>query len=184
MASPAPAPPTVRDSAAGVGLVALGILALGLGAQFVRWRSARAQKPTRIYDMDDRWFETRVFIEDEDVSCDFTMRLTFDELSSRDLVLESIARAAFEATEMPFNFSTARLERLDKLGNPSTVRTNADCKHLRGAASIRVIRSAGDPRSASEAKQQLLLSPHDDAYVEPEGEDEADAGTPMLLGQF
>lgn len=66
------------------------------------------------------------------------MRVEYAELSSRDLLLESIARAAFEATEMSFDFSTACLEQLGRGSDTKILRTDADCRRVRGAAGLRV----------------------------------------------
>ena len=116
---------------------------------------------TRIYTGDETWFETDVCIEDVDISCNFTMRLNKDELSSRDLLLESIARAGFEATETPFNFAGVRLERIDKQGKVGAIKTDADCRKLCGASSfaLRVVRVGQDATDGDAS--MLLLQPHD-----------------------
>ena len=100
-------------------------------SQSKRKRAAAARYDIEYANEDEPWFETQIFIEDEDLSCDFTMRVEYAELSSRELLLECIARAAFEATEFSFDFSTACLEILGTHGSATSfVRTDADCRRI------------------------------------------------------
>lgn len=88
-------------------------------------------------------FETHVYIEDGEMTCDFLMRLELAELSSRDLLLECIARAAFEATDISFDFASAQLARVDQSGRVSAVKTDTDTRRIRerpdSAAALRVV---------------------------------------------
>ena len=115
------------------------------------------------------WFETRVYLETDELECDFTMRVEYAELDSRDLLLESIARAGFEATEFAFDFRTASMERLD---DGTLVRTDEDCRNLRGVKGLRISTLAprreppprASPRAADaqDGDASLLLQPVDD----------------------
>ena len=55
-----------------------------------------------------------------------------------DVLLEVISKASFEATEVPLDFSSAHVERLDSKGNGRDVLTDADCAALQNAAGIRI----------------------------------------------
>ena len=129
---------------AGLLLVVATLLVAGLCAYRRRQKGRHARAVSQLYDDmaaasgETPWFETRVYIEHEDISCDFTMRVEYAELSSRELLLECIARAAFEATEISFDFSTATLERLERKGHATVVKTDRDCRSIRSAAGLRV----------------------------------------------
>jgi hypothetical protein len=130
-------------------LLLLG-LALGAVSFYARIRFARAEKSSKLYDQLSRsnngWFETSIFIENADISYEFKMRLAHDELQSRDLLLESIARVGLEATGVPFNFSSVLVEHVDKRGNRLLVRTDADCRQLDDAVSIRITHVVNEGR--------------------------------------
>lgn len=77
---------------------------------------------------------------------------------SQELLLEAIGRAAFEATELPLVLSAAQVQRLDKRGNTTAVRSDADCRRLRNAPGIivcntllRTARSSRDVQSDAHA---------------------------------
>ena len=131
---------------------------------------------------DDQEFVTHVYIEAADISCDFQMRLTSDELRGRSQLLEAISRAACEATEIPLSFTSASVERLDERGQATFIKTDTDCRRLRDAVGIRVTQ---DTRKAA-SEGMVLLQAHDD-----DGEDDGDVGRTargdresLLLGQF
>jgi len=86
------------------------------------------------------WFQTHIYIEDGDLTCDFTMRVEYSEMNSRELLLECIARAAFEATEVSFDFESAVLARVDNQGRTAIVKTDVECQRIRerGAAALRI----------------------------------------------
>ena len=65
-------------------------------------------------------------------------RLACASPAAQDLLLECIARAAYEATEFAFDFSGATLELLDRRGKATVVKTDGDCRRIRGAAGLRV----------------------------------------------
>jgi len=143
-----------------------------------------------LYDADDLatdkvpWFETRVYIEDDDLTCDFTMRVEYAELSSRDLLLECIARAAFEATEISFDFSTACLEILQHSDSTIVVRTDADCRRARGASGLRITTGArATPVTQPNGKAARTAGPREGSllYTEPEGEAEEQDGVELIL---
>lgn len=120
---------------------------------------------------------THVYIEAAEISCDFQMRLTRDDLKLKSQLLDAISRAACEATEMTLNFASARIERLEETGQAAAIKTDADCRRLRDAHGIRVIQSARQPASES----LVLLQAHDD-----EEDDRLEKGDreSLLLGQF
>ena len=58
--------------------------------------------------------------------------------TAQELLLECIARAAFEATEISFDFHSATLERIERNGHATVVKTDGDCRRIRSAAGLRV----------------------------------------------
>ena len=59
-------------------------------------------------------------------------------MCSQEVLLESISRAAFEATNVQINLSCAQVECLDKRGRATAVETDDQCMCLRNATGIRV----------------------------------------------
>ena len=60
--------------------------------------------------------DTRVHVESEDVSCDFTVRFESDDLTSLDLLIEALATATSEAVGEPLDLIGAVIEREDAQG--------------------------------------------------------------------
>ena len=148
----------------------MSLATLMVACVFRRHRRGQRAAAARLHDVDiatDKvpCFEMRIYVEDDDLSCDFTMRVEYAELGSRELLLECIARAAFEATEISFDFNSACLELLEhKGGLPTVVRTDADCKRVRGAAGLRITtggRPAGVSRAARTAAPRVGSLLHD-----------------------
>ena len=83
-------------------------------------------------------FTTEIFIEDDELSCSFMMRVEQAELTSLEVLLEAIAHAAFEATQMSFDFTQANVESIDELGTSTMVSDDAGCALLPDAAGVRV----------------------------------------------
>ena len=159
MRTTSPSPPAGASAgsagsllAAAVGLL-LGLVTLiGLVKCVLRQhrrgsRSARSAHADEVplAEGEQPWFETSIYVEDDDLSCDFTMRVEHAELQSRELLLECIARAAFEATEIAFDFEEATLERLELHSDAHVIKTDADCRRLwgSGAAGLRVTCTGG-----------------------------------------
>ena len=69
----------------------------------------------------------------------------------QDLLLECIARAAFEATEIAFDFGSASLETIDRKGHATRVQSDADCRRVRGANGLRISTRAPLLRSSVNA---------------------------------
>jgi len=70
---------------------------------------------------------------------------------AQELLLECIARAAFDATEVSFDFESAVLARIDRQGRSAVVKTDADCQRIRerGVAALQICtRSSDAGRSA------------------------------------
>lgn len=159
--------------------MAVMLCTIGVCALLLRQRSRRGRDAAlRIFSGDDSDVHTHIYIEAADVSCDFQMRFSHDELETKETLLKAIARAGFEATEMPFRFGSARVERLDDSGTAKEVKTDADCRHLRKAKGIRVTQSA----SLGESDGLMLLEAQDDDETDaPSGGGDRES---LLLSQF
>lgn len=67
-----------------------------------------------------------------------THSCNLSESHSQDALLETLARAAFDATSVSFHFDAAHMQRLGKNGHVRDVLTDADCIALRAASGLRV----------------------------------------------
>lgn len=182
----APPPPADSDFAAIIGL----LLALAAAVQLCVFVGGRLLRPSagrtssRAYEgIGENVFETHIWIESADVSCDFTMRLEYEELGSLEQLLDSIARAGFEATELPFDLRKACVERLDTLGHATAIKSDADCKSLRAAAGIRVTKAS----TGGDDTGSFLLQPHEEDggdEVAVEALEEAYTDRESLIGRL
>jgi hypothetical protein len=81
------------EPSGGVSLVAGAGVLLGLAALLLLARCAHRElrkvaRASRLFDVtlgagEVPWFETRIYVEDDELTCDFTMRVELAELSSR-----------------------------------------------------------------------------------------------------
>ena len=129
-------------------------------------------------------FSLHIFIEDRDLSCDFVCRMDAADLSSmvrlplsegscipvhahthtlptpcfnsqwQDVLLEAISRAAFEATDVPFDFGVAHVLRVDNKGKSTDVLTDKDCMTLHKASGLRVYTDSKRYRAARARRKQ------------------------------
>lgn len=139
--------------------------------------------PRSIETAEDSSVVTHVYIEDDSCACDFDIRLEHRDLSSMDVLLEVISNAAFQATEVPLDFSSAHVERLDAKGSGRDVLTDADCAALQSAAGIRIftsegcrarvqggVRSMATTSGRSAPYDGVLLAPHEEHRRDDEAE--------------
>ena len=156
----APSPPPVGDGMSSNPALPISYVAIAcaIGALLVRCGCRRRHKPALRVGSVNEDLQTHIYIEAAEISCDFEMQISSNELLSKRAVLDAITRAGFEATGIPFELSSARVESMDELGNAMAIKTDADCEHLRYASGIRVTQSS--PRSVNDG--MILLDGHDD----------------------
>ena len=128
---------------------------------------AQLVKPTPDDELGE--MQTRIFIETDSISCDFTVNLDRAAIRTLDSLISAAEAAGYEATQEAIDLCDACVESLDHSGNPTAVTTDADCRRLLDAPGIRFTdvarsgRGGASTRSsdgaAAAAAVQVLLSP-------------------------
>ena len=124
-------------------------------------------------------FNLKVYIEDGDLTCNFMMRIEPSDLASIEMLLDTVSRAAYEATEISFDFTDADLQRLDALGRASAVKRDAEVSRLRTATGIRILANSGDLEPLRKLEGSRIAVP-DKGSSSRSGEEEEEELAPAV----